>query len=797
MKCDDPALQPVIDLIKQGKFDEAHESEQQLASGMSAADVEACIEDGVESFNDENYGCAAANFGIAFEARPDDEDLRTRRDHADANAVSGIKEFHPPEEWFEDMDLMDLPKPIEHQLPGPRPPLPKLSILLRIYRGVGWFFGWIGSFFFKHAGTVVGGLFGYTGKIWTKWYRRKKALGILTLAYMRDRLNKKNLKNTYPDRTEEDLTGFADPALKELEKRPEGVEHFRTADGSWNNLENPLEGAAFTRFQRNVAPEAAQPETGDRLMTPNPREISLRLLRRPDDEMQKVDFLNMLAASWIQFQNHDWVNHGDVLTKPDVFEIPFGEDDPARKLYNQECMFVGKTQPDPTHGKGNRSEEPYPATFINEVTHWWDGSQIYGSDEKTVQRLRSGVDGKMKINETDGTLPLDKKGLEDTGFVRNWWVGLAMLHNVFVLEHNAICDHLKNFYPHWDDERLFQVARLVNAAVMAKIHTVEWTPAVLPNPGLDTALNANWFGLLTNLFKKGLHRQTLAAINIRNPELGGVVGNKIDKHGQPYGLTQEFVEVYRLHSFLPEKLEFKHVGEEKNFAEISLPATRQAGSRRVTEQLPMHDLFYSFGTQQPGLLVLRNYPRFMQELSLPGNPVFDLAAVDILRARERGVPRYNEFRSQLGLKPIETFEDLNTDAELVKELKEVYDDKVEDLDLLVGTLAEEHRPTNFGFGETLFQIFILNATRRLQADRFYTTDYNEQTYTREGLEWIDNITFKNVLLRHYPELANTGLANIKNAFEPWDEGELDPKRHPLRGCDPELKDNPTLGDRQR
>ena len=83
----------------------------------------------------------------------------------------------------------------------------------------------------------------------------------------------------------------------------------------------------------------------------------------------------------------------------------------------------------------------------------------------------------------------------------------------------------------------------------------------------------------------------------------------------------------------------------------------------------MADLFYSFGNQHPGQLVLNNYPRFMQELSIPFNPVFDMGAVDIIRARERGVPRYNEFRRQLGLKPIEKFEDLSNDEKLVKELK--------------------------------------------------------------------------------------------------------------------------------
>ena len=80
----------------------------------------------------------------------------------------------------------------------------------------------------------------------------------------------------------------------------------------------------------------------------------------------------------------------------------------------------------------------------------------------------------------------------------------------------------------------------------------------------------------------------------------------------------------------------------------------------------MSDLFYSFGNQHPGALVLNNFPRFMQELSIPGNPFFDMGTVDIVRARERGVPRYNEFRRQLGLKPIQRFEDLTDDADIVR-----------------------------------------------------------------------------------------------------------------------------------
>ena len=131
---------------------------------------------------------------------------------------------------------------------------------------------------------------------------------------------------------------------------------------------------------------------------------------------------------------------------------------------------------------------------------------------------------------------------------------------------------------------------------------------------------------------------------------------------------------------------------------------------------------------------------------------------------------------------------------MLERLREVYgdgSDGIESLDLMVGTLGEAVRPTGFGFGETLFQIFILNASRRLQADRFFTDDYNADIYTQEGLDWIDRADLKTVILRHYPELAKTGLANVKNAFEPWDAVfPLKPDRHPLRGFDRELKKNP-------
>jgi hypothetical protein len=758
---------------------------------------------GLACFMKEDYPGAVRHYDDALKAggtaKMRDEWQKVR-DLAEANATAEIHVHVPPPQQFDEKELLEPSRVQNGDLPNPLGPRPGQCCVKRLRLWLGDKLGAVLTVLMDHIINVVGRVWGYRARIWTNWYRRCTVTGVLLLAYMRELLNANNLKSTYP---RGDLVAFQQAG----QIPPIGVRHFRTADGSWNNLADPKEGAAGTRFLRNVDFSATYPETGQRLITPNPREVSLKLLTRPDDadgqpKMTPVPFLNLLAASWIQFMVHDWVSHGDVAPKS-LITVPLPQGDPAIQRYQQNDLVISTTQADPTRNAGN-TPDPAATSFINEVTHWWDGSQIYGSDQITQNRLRSGKFGKLTLND-DGTLPVDPKTkVEDAAFMRNWWVGLSMLHTLFVREHNAICDMLHAAYPDpdWDDLRLFNVARLINAAVMAKIHSVEWTPAILPNETLEMGLNSNWYGLLTYLWHKGKTRKTVSEINIRNPELGGIVGNPINHHDCVFGLSEEFVEVYRLHSLLPETLQLQRRGV-TGIDHVAFAASRQRGSTDITQKYAMSDLFYSFGNQHPGALELNNFPRFMQELSVPGNAFFDMGTVDIVRARERGVPRYNEFRRQLGLKPIRSFDDLTDNPQVLTNLRSVYDsppDKVEDLDLLIGTLAEgtRRRPYGFGFGETVFQIFIVSASRRLQADRFYTDCYNEEVYTPEGLRWIDETDLKTVILRQYPELADTGLANIKNAFEPWDAGPvLDRNRHPLRAWDCELRHDPWRGDAYR
>jgi len=157
-------------------------------------------------------------------------------------------------------------------------------------------------------------------------------------------------------------------------------------------------------------------------------------------------------------------------------------------------------------------------------------------------------------------------------------------------------------------------------------------------------------------------------------------------------------------------------------------------------------------------------------------------------------------RKELGLHRVPSFDELTEDADLAQTLRELYgqtddgQDRIDDMDLLVGTLCEGHRPDGFGFGETLFQVFILNASWRLLGDRYFTDDFREEVYTRVGLDWIDTVTMKSLLLRNFPGLDDTALANVRNAFEPWEAGRLDPQRHPLRAFDKSLAADPWAGD---
>ena len=84
---------------------------------------------------------------------------------------------------------------------------------------------------------------------------------------------------------------------------------------------------------------------------------------------------------------------------------------------------------------------------------------------------------------------------------------------------------------------------------------------------------------------------------------------------------------------------------------------------------------------------------------------------------------------------------------------------------MIGLYAEP-KPAGFGFSDTAFRVFVLMASRRLEADRFFTDDYRPEVYTRAGIDWVEANSMRTVLLRHFPELAPS-LEGVGNPFAPW------------------------------
>ena len=120
--------------------------------------------------------------------------------------------------------------------------------------------------------------------------------------------------------------------------------------------------------------------------------------------------VNNLLAGWLQFMVHDWLSHGvnDHASPPHRFPVPPGDDWPRPD------MTILRTCPDDRTGP---KDEGRPATFRNVVTHWWDGSQIYGSDLKMQTGVRSCpagllANGKLHMDET-GHLPIDPEADAD------------------------------------------------------------------------------------------------------------------------------------------------------------------------------------------------------------------------------------------------------------------------------------------------------------------------------------------------------------------------------------------------
>src|SRR5271165_4867502 len=253
-------------------------------------------------------------------------------------------------------------------------------------------------------------------------------------------------------------------------------------------------------------------------------------------DYQKAPFFNVLAAYWIQFMTHDWFSHmdeghnapgGDMAvgckselvnnvqtprTPEEVQKLGCRPGDEVDKTY------VLKDSPPEQFTMGGRTYlTRAPKTTANNNTAWWDASQLYGFDETSLKRVKrdpkdpakmllepvAGMPGPgyLPVLQPGDPFPPQWTGQESVAFPDNWSIGLSFYHNLFAREHNSFVDEFRRQTtqnPQGDSglripsdpqrvirnqdvtaEELFNVARLVVSAEIAKIHTTEWTPQLL------------------------------------------------------------------------------------------------------------------------------------------------------------------------------------------------------------------------------------------------------------------------------------------------------------------------------
>ncbi len=123
---------------------------------------------------------------------------------------------------------------------------------------------------------------------------------------------------------------------------------------------------------------------------------------------------------------------------------------------------------------------------------------------------------------------------------------------------------------------------------------------------------------------------------------------------------------------------------------------------------------------------------------------FDLAALNMQRGRDHGLPRYNQVRIAYGLAPITSFRQITRDTSLQAKLASAYATP-DDIDIWVGALAEKHM-TGKMVGETIFTILKDQFERLRDGDRFWYQSYLDAATVQS----LEATTLANIIRRNTP-----------------------------------------------
>lgn len=370
--------------------------------------------------------------------------------------------------------------------------------------------------------------------------------------------------------------------------------------------------------------------------------------------------------------------------------------------------------------------------FKNTSNHHIDLSPVYGLTPKATRLLRAFKGGKLKsqlINGEEyppfyyddpeqGIVKPEFEGLYETlndekrlpptlkaklfamGVERaNVQIGYVMFNVLCLREHNRLCDLLAKNYPDWDDERLFQTARNVLMVVIMKIVLEEYINHLTPyhfkffvDPASFT--NEKWYR--TNW------------------------------------MTLEFSLVYRWHSALPNT--FVYDGKE-------VPMVSSLWNNQMLIDQGLGTLFEETCTQPAGRIGLFNTDDFLVELT-------ELASVKLGRVAQ--MASYNDYREMAGYPRVTEFNQITSDPEAQKLLKQLYGD-VDKIEFYVGLYAEDVRE-NSALAPLIGRLVGIDAfSQALTSPLLAENIFNENTFSPVGWEVIHSTnTLSDLVNRNTP-----------------------------------------------
>lgn len=485
---------------------------------------------------------------------------------------------------------------------------------------------------------------------------------------------------------------------------------------------------------------------------PSAREISASIHENKNAESTGVTHLLM---QWGQFLDHDVTSSSQ--SRGFNGSVPRcckdgGRDFVPKEFLHPECFPISVPKNDPFYGpKGIRCldfvrSSPAPRDDcalgwreqLNQVSAYIDGSPLYGSSATKSDKLRLFRNGMLqygRVHQRRPVLPPERKdelcrgGAVSTDCFKsgdarvNEHPGLVAAHIVWMRQHNRMAQELAHLNPHWSDEKIYQEARKITGAMIQHITYREFLPIVLGNEVIKR------FEL--DLQNKGYYKEYNPKIN---PNPASSFGSAAFRFG--HSLVQSsFVRFDRFHQPMTNNVSLHN--------ELTNPSN-----------------IWSIGAVDRLLLGMLNQPiqkrdEFITEeltnhlfQSPQGNFGMDLAAINIQRGRDHGVPAYTSWREPCGLSEIVDFDDLSRvmPARAVRKLKALYR-HVDDIDLFTAGMAE--RPVMGGLVGPTFACIIAQQFANLRkGDRFwYENGDFDSSLTPAQLQQIRRISFAQILCR--------------------------------------------------